>query len=181
MFKYPFEFKLKVVTYVIKGMHSYKQASDKYKIHQEQIRCWCNRYKASGEAGIKPHKPVIYDGAFKVDVVEYMYANHLSFEKTAIHFKLPSSTNVVLWKQIYDERGREYLLNSRILTVEDRRVKRVKRMNNKGKSKKSSKSTDKSKEELLNEIEELRMENDYLKKLRALVQKRVSQQKKKRR
>ena len=39
--------------------------------------------------------------------------------------------------------------------------------------------TDKSKEELLKEIEDLRMENDYLKKLDALVQKRINQQKKK--
>ena len=39
--------------------------------------------------------------------------------------------------------------------------------------------TDKSKEELLKEIEDLRMENDYLKKLDALVQKRTIQQKKK--
>ena len=39
--------------------------------------------------------------------------------------------------------------------------------------------SDKSNEELLKEIEDLRMENDYLKKLQALVQKRTSQQKKK--
>ena len=38
---------------------------------------------------------------------------------------------------------------------------------------------DKSNAELLKEIEDLRMENDYLKKLQALVQKRINQQKKK--
>ena len=105
MFRHPFELKLKIVKFVIEDKHSYYQASQHFKIHQEQIRVWCNLYRNSGEDGLKPQKIKKYDGNFKVDVVEYMYANHLSFEKTAIHFGLPSSTNVVLWKQMYDEKG----------------------------------------------------------------------------
>ena len=179
MFRHPFEFKLEIVKFVIEGKHSYKQASKKYNIHQEQIRVWCNRFKILGEEGLKPQKIRKYDGNFKVEVVEYMYANHLSFEKTAIHYKLPSSTVVVLWKQMYDEKGRDYLLNNRSIAIDNMRVNRVKRMRNNNNSK-SSKFVDKSKEELLKEIEDLKMENDYLKKLQALVQKRTSQQKKKR-
>ena len=178
MFRHPFELKLEIVKYVIEGKHSYKQASQKYNIHQEQIRVWCNRFKTSGEEGLKPQKIRKYDGNFKVEVVEYMYANHLSFEKTAIHYKLPSSTIVVLWKQIYDEKGRQYLLNNRSISVNHMRVERNKKMNNKQNS--PSKYNAKSKEELIKQIEYLQMENDYLKKLQALVQKRTSQQKKKR-
>lgn len=176
MFKYPFEFKLEVVKYVIFGKHSYPQASEKYEIHQEQIRVWCNRFKSLGEEGLKPQKIKKYDGNFKVEVVEYMYANHLSFEKTALHFKLPSSTIVVLWKRMYDEKGREYLLNNRAIAVSGMQVKQRKRMK---KNTNTSDLTNKSKQELLKEIEDLRMENDYLKKLDALVQKRINQHKKK--
>ena len=90
MFRHPFEFKLEIVKFVIEGKHSYYQASQHYKIHQEQIRVWCNLYRNSGEDGLKPQKIRKYDGNFKVEVVEYMYANHLSFEKTRMHFKLHS-------------------------------------------------------------------------------------------
>lgn len=176
MFRHPFELKLEIVNFVIEGKHSYKQASQKYHIHQEQIRVWCNLYRNSGKDGLKQKKIKKYDGNFKVSVVEYMYANHLSFEKTRMHFKLPSSTIIVLWKQMYDEKGRDYLLNNRSIAVDSMRVKRNKRMRKSSKPN-TSDLTNKSKEELLKEIEDLRMENDYLKKLDALVQKRINQQK----
>ena len=179
MFRHPFELKLEIVKYVIEKKHSYKQASLKYHIHQEQIRVWSNLYRSLGEDGLKPQKIKKYDGNFKVEVVEYMYANHLSFEKTRMHFKLPSSTIIVLWKQMYDEKGREYLLNNHSIAVNHMQVEQNKRMRKSTKPN-TSNLTDKSKEELLKEIEDLKMENDYLKKLQALVQKRISQRKKKR-
>ncbi len=176
MFRHPFEFKLETVKFVIDGKNSLKQASEKYNIHQEQIRVWCNLYKNLGEDGLKPHKIQKYSGKFKVEVVEYMYANHLSFEKTRIHFKLPSSTIIVLWKQMYDEKGREYLLDNRSIAMERMRITYMKKNTNP----KLNNNLNKSNKELLKEIENLKMENDYLKKLQALVQKRISQQKKKR-
>lgn len=189
MFKYSFDFKFKAVKYVVYGKHSYREAARKFNVHQEQIRVWTNRYRTYGKNGLIPKPIQKYDGKFKVDVVEYMYANHLSFEKTAIHFGLPSSTNVVLWKQMYDEKGAQYLLNNRNIAIDRVRVNRVKKKKNKQNTNsntsikstsKSSLKSDKSNAELLKEIEDLRMENDYLKKLQALVQKRTSQQKKKR-
>ena len=77
-----------------------------------------------------------------------------------------------------------YLLNNRNIAIDRVRVNRVKKKKNKqntnsNTTSKCSLKSDKSNAELLKEIEELRMENDYLKKLQALVQKRTSQQKKK--
>lgn len=79
---------------------------------------------------------------------------------------------------MYDEKGREYLLNNRSIAINHMQVERNKRMRKSSKPN-TSDLTDKSKEELLKEIEDLRMENDYLKKLDALVQKRINQPKKK--
>ncbi len=45
MFRHPFELKLEIVKFVLEGKHSYSQASQHYKIHQEQIRVWCNLYR----------------------------------------------------------------------------------------------------------------------------------------
>lgn len=80
MFKYSFDFKFKAVKYVVYGKYSYREAARKFNVHQEQIRVWTNRYKTYGKNGLIPKPIQKYDGKFKVDVVEYMYANHLSFE-----------------------------------------------------------------------------------------------------
>ena len=40
MFRHPFELKLEIVKFVLEGKHSYSQASQHYKIHQEQIIIW---------------------------------------------------------------------------------------------------------------------------------------------
>lgn len=179
MFKYSCDLKFKAEKYVVYGKHSYREAARKFNVHQEQIRVWTNRYKTYGKNGLIPKPIQKYNGKFKVDVIEYMYANHLSFEKTAIHFGLPSSTNVVLWKQMYDEKGAQYLLNNRNIAIDRVRVNRVKnkktKQNNNSNTPTKSSISFKSNEELLKEIEDLRMENDYLKKLQALVQKRTSQ------
>lgn len=37
MFRHPFEFKLEIVKFVIEGKHSYYQASQHYKIHQNKL------------------------------------------------------------------------------------------------------------------------------------------------
>lgn len=88
-----------------------------------------------------------------------------------------------------NEKGAQYLLNNRNIAIDRVRVNRVKKKKNEQNTNsntsikstsKSSLKSDKSNAELLKEIEDLRMENDYLKKLQALVQKRASQQKKKR-
>ncbi len=100
-FRHPFELKLEIVNFVIEGKHSYKQASQKYHIHQG----------TNSEFGVifteilvkmvlKPQKLENMMEIFKVSVVEYMYANHLSFlKRQECIFKLPSSTIIVLWKQ----------------------------------------------------------------------------------
>ena len=72
------------------------------------------------------------------------------------------------WERIYNEKGPHALF-------EERRG-RCKKMESKQEIKKT---TDMSQKELINEVEYLRMENAYLKKLNALVQKRNQQKEKK--
>ncbi len=81
-----------------------------------------------------------------------------------------------------------YLLNNRNIAIDRVRVNRVKKKRNKQNTNsntsikstsKSSLKSDKSNAELLKEIEDLRMENDYLKKLQALVKKEQANKKRK--
>ena len=96
-----------------------------------------------------------------------MHNNHLSATETSVHFRL--QTHVVLkWERIYYEEGPQAL-------YEERRG-RSKNVNSKPKNKKLDKKIE---EDLVTENQRLRMENEYLKKLNALVQERIKREGKK--
>ena len=98
-----------------------------------------------------------------------MHAKNMSLIETAHYFCIPSDSTVAKWERIYYEEGPEGLL-------EERRGRK-----NMGKKKPSkTKKNVNENEDLLAEVQRLRMENEYLKKLNALVLEREkSKQKKK--
>ena len=94
-----------------------------------------------------------------------MHQNHLSAMETAIHFNLGSFDQATKWERIYYEEGPQALY------IERRG--RSKKMNSKPRKKKLSKEVE---NDLIAEIQQLRMENAYLKKLNALVQERIKRE-----
>ena len=97
-----------------------------------------------------------------------MHTNHLSATETAIHFNLGTHSVVLKWERIYYEEGPQGL-------YEERRG-RKRNMSSKPRKNKISKDTEK---DLIEEVQQLRMENEYLKKLNALVQERIKRENKK--
>jgi len=98
----------------------------------------------------------VYSGNFKIEVVEYMHREELSAQSTAEHFEVKNKRQVQDWERIYLEEGPEGLLRER-----------------RGRSKNGGsppKLGAKVEEDLIAEVQRLRMENEYLKKLQALVQ-----------
>ena len=90
-----------------------------------------------------------------------MHRNHLSATETAIHYRIMTAV-VLKWERIYYEEGPQGLYKER--------RGRNKNMSSKPRKKKSSKDVE---EDLIAEVQRLRMENAYLKKLQALVQERT--------
>ena len=109
-----------------------------------------------------------YSGDFKIAVVEDMHNTGASLRQTAAHFNIPSKESVAKWERIYYEEGKDAL-------YEERRG-RAPKMGSK-RAPAAKKNTDKN-EDLLAEVQRLRMENEYLKKLNALVQEREKSEKK---
>ena len=107
-----------------------------------------------------------YSGEFKLSVLEYMHANHLSCNETATYFNI-SDNKIAKWERIYYEEGIDALFKER---------RGRKSMSSKPRKKEIN---DKDKEDLIAEVQRLRAENAYLKKLRALVQERIQQEQKK--
>ena len=166
MSKYSNDFKLEVVKYCIEENHSQNDAAQKFKIpSRTPIKEWIRKYKEHGPEGLIKHQKSSYDGEFKQYVVEYMRDNHISATETAVYFRLQAPV-VLKWERIYYEEGPQRLFAER--------RGRPRKMS----SKKNKKSVNEN-EDLLAEVQHLRMENEYLKKLNVLVQKRIKRENKK--
>ena len=168
MSKYSTELKLEIVRYCIENSHSFYHTAKHFNVAESCVKRWVRKYQIHGSAGLIKNLKSSYSGDFKVYVVEYMHNNHLSLTETAIQFNLATDQIVAKWERIYYEEGSHALY--------DERRGRGKTMSSKQEKKKLSKETE---EDLIEEVQRLRMENEYLKKLNALVQERVKRENKK--
>ena len=164
MSKYKKEFKLKVVKYILEENYCISQATKKFEVSKNQVEIWVRKYQEHGIKGLFKNIKK-YDGNFKNYVIEYMHTNHLSLNETAIKFNIANHVIVGKWERIYYEEGPHALF-------EERRG-RSKNMNVKLNKKIAIKKND---DDLIDEIQRLRIENAYLKKLNALVQERVQRE-----
>lgn len=169
MSKYSNELKLKVLKYCIEENHGYSDAAKYFNIKSSTtVLEWVRKYKEHGYSGLSKNLKSSYSGDFKINVIEYMHRNHLSLTETAIYFNLANNHIVSKWERIYYEEGPQAL-------YEERRGRR-KNMSSKQRKKKIPEDTEK---DLIAEVQQLRMENEYLKKLNALVQERIKRENKK--
>ena len=194
MAKYSYEQKLKAVLDVIENYMSCSSVAKSMGTAKEHVRRWVRRYEEYGEEGLLT-KSKKYSGEFKASVVEFMYANHLPTTETAVIFKIPGDSTVGQWKRIYDEEGREALFR------DNRGRKKMTSSDNSDKEKSDKSELDEvtkaksdkprktsvtknlvvnTDEDLIAEVNRLRMENAYLKKLQALVHQRVQRGNRKR-
>ena len=168
MSKYTFEEKCEAVQRVLDGM-SIRDSARIMGVDMTQVRNWFHLYENHGWDLLK-NGGASYDGAFKVMVVEYMHSNHLSCSSTAAFFGIKSKSHIAKWERIYYEEGPEGLLKCK---PRGRPPKDMKKKETVTQNKELSEAT---KEDLIAEVQRLRMENEYLKKLRALVQERIDRE-----
>ena len=167
MSKYTFEEKLEAVLRVLNEGMSKAESAHILGVSKSKLIEWINIYREHG-AEYLMNGGASYDGHFKVMVIEYMHANHLSSYSVAAKFGIKSRANVSKWERIYYEEGPEGLL---------KRKSRGRPPKNMSKDKLVKKElSEQTKEDLIAEVQRLRMENEYLKKLRALVQERIDRE-----
>jgi transposase len=167
MAKYSLETKLKAVNDVLELGMSSGAVAKLLNTDKSVVRRWVTRYEELGVEGLSM-KSGTYSGDFKVRVVQYIHENGASLFSAAVHFGIPSQSTVSKWERIYWEEGPQAL-------YKDNRGRKRKMPKDKIQKPKMDK---KAEEDLMAEVQRLRMENEYLKKLNALVQAREKSAKK---
>jgi transposase len=161
--KYSYEDRVRAVFYVLHDHMSAQSSALLLGCHKKDVQHWVARYKLYGAAGLRLRHGS-YSGDFKLSVICYMRENHLSLFETAVKFGIPRDCTVNQWNRIYEREGASGLY-------------RVNRGNmRKLKKPLLSIPVKMSEAELQAELEYLRAENAYLKKLRALVLERIARE-----
>ena len=175
MTKYTEQFKLEVVQdYLADGSDGLRGVAQRHGVPSHfTVRQWVLAYQIHGDAGLSK-KSSRYSGEFKLSVLQHMWDNQLSIVQTAARFDIRNHAIVGIWERTYRDGGAEALV--------PRPRGRPKPMATSVPKPDSSPDDDeRSREELLAEVNQLRMELAYLKKLDALVRARPKQAPKKKR
>ncbi len=160
MVKFTADEKIHIVLRYLNGYESYREIGKAIGIRDTVILNWVNQYKQNGvEAFLKRYTN--YTQQFKLDVRNFMIENGTSLFETAAIFNIPAPSTIVVWKKQLETQG-----------IDAFQSKKKGRPFMKKESSKQSKqaSAEGSFEALEARIKQLEMENEYLKKLNALVQ-----------
>jgi len=172
MTKYDEQFKLQIVRQYLDGAAGYTALGKLHGLDDSMVRRWVKGFQAHGVDGLKK-KFTHYSAEFKLSVLQHMWDNELSVGQTATLFDVRNPGILSVWERDYRRAGWDALIA--------RPRGRPKSMTAAPlKPEKEPDDLDRSRQDLQAEVEYLRMENAYLKKLQALVQARPQTPPKKR-
>jgi transposase-like protein len=158
MTKFTPEQKLDAVQRYLEGKESYLTIANIFKTSDSLIRNWVMQYESHGVEIFLKKSYTSYSTQFKLDVLKYMNDYGTSPNDTALIFNITSPSLIRKWRRQFESQGIDALKSKK------------KGRPTMGKKPEKNQPIEGSQEALLAEIEYLRMENAYLKKLNALVQ-----------
>jgi transposase len=162
MTKYNEQFKLSVVQYYLRGSEGYAATASRFGLDHDTVSRWVGWFQAHGIDGLRK-KFTWYSAEFKRSVLQHIWDNHLSYRQAAAIYNIRHPGILSVWERAYRDGGIEAL--------EPRRRGRKKKMATpETKPEPHGEDDKRTREELLTELQDLRMEVEYLKKLQALVQ-----------
>jgi transposase len=156
---YTTAFKLQVVTHYFQHHEGTRATARRFGVSRQALRLWIEHWKASGLAGLQLPLQPRYTAAFRAEVVLWRQQHHASLRKTAATFNIASLNTVRQWERRYNADGIMALASP----YRDRNMSKQPQTLVAPYPKFNSPAE---------ELEYLRAENDYLKKLHALAQKK---------
>lgn len=165
-------FKRLVIEDYLSNTAGFMAVGKRHGIEASTVRRWVAAYRVHGEASVKK-KRSRYSAQFKLAVLKHMRKHTLSYRQTEAYFDIRSAGIIGRWERQYDAGG--------IQALSDCSQECLKKMQEPTHPPQPPENDEGySREQLLKELNYLRMENAYLKKLSALIQanKRSAQSKK---
>lgn len=163
------DFKRAAVLDYLEGNRGFKTVAREHDIDPSLLRRWVEVYRVHGEAGLRrKSQGIYYSGSFKLAVLKRMWSDELTYRQLLAVFNLRASTGLIAkWERLYNEGGPQAL--------EPKPRGRLKKMPDPIQPKPTLRPLPaaagpaQSVEDLRMENEYLRAEVAYLKKLDALV------------
>jgi transposase len=173
MTKFDERFKRAVVKQYASGRFTCAAIARNNGVSARMVKLWVALHERYGAAGLRK-KFEHYDAAFRLRALKNMWKNHWSYAETAIAMGIRSAGCLATWEHCYHSGG--------VDALKPRKRGRPPKMPDFPNAQTPTTTDDesRSKKDLLAEIDQLRMENAYLKKLEALVQRQKATTRKKR-
>lgn len=152
---------------ILKGLDSCRGVARSLNTSPSLVNRWVSAYKLHGKKGLSLRNTIRYTGDFKHQLIREMLDQKLSLHQISAKYLITHSL-ISKWRREYEQYGASILFKTQ---PRGRPPKMKKKSENKQVGPISEY------EKLLKENERLRAENDYLKKLRALIQKNEAQKK----
>jgi transposase len=165
--KHTDQFKLAVVEHYLASAEGYKAVASHHGVARSLVKRWVAFYRHHGADGLRTRPGRRYSDEFKMSVVQHMWDNNLSYSETSAHFNIRAQCYVGIWERNINQGGDEAPLPTAQPTPTTMPYPET---NPAPSTEAVPDDKTRPREELLVELNYLRMENAYLKKLEALVQ-----------
>lgn len=160
--KFTEEEKVEFVKIYLNGDEGLKPVSNMVGVDHSVLLNWIKQYQHHGDEAFKK-RCTNYTVEYKLDVLNYMNENGTSIRETAAIFNIPTHSTILTWKKQLEDIGIDALKSKK-------KGRPFMKNENVKQAIKNNTPAEGSVEALQAELERLRMENAYLKKLNALVQ-----------
>ena len=165
--RYDLDFKLQVIAYYMQG-HTGRATAEEFNLDNKIVIKWVKQYQSGSIEAIKPKiSKAYYSREFKHEVITTMLSQGLSQSEAALRFNISSPALISHWHKAYRQEGMSGLTSKR----QGRTAMSKPYITDKPDDEKTA-------AELRRELEYLRAEVAYLKKLDALLREQEQASKK---
>lgn len=166
MGKYSEEKKVAAAADYCGGHLGLRATARRHGVNVASLRLWAAAYRVHGVEGVRAKERRFYSVQFKLRVLQRMQADKLSHRQVAALFNIRRRDIVGVWQRAYEMGGVAALCPHSSL----RRIPMTKQTDPGSGASESEDDEKRTRQELLDELHQLRAENAYLKKLKALAQ-----------
>lgn len=165
MKKYSEKAKLAAVEAYRSGQLGLISTANLYEVGVSSLRKWVAAYQVHGVAGIQQKHRMLYSPEFKAEVLQRVRDEDLSYRQAAALFNIRHFNIIGKWERAYERDGMAGLIPYQLQHHKTMMKEIISQPTTQ-----PSNDEARTRQELLDELSFLRLENAYLKKVSALVQ-----------